>query len=107
LVDLTDPSRVHYYGADIGTSAFTSRCDPDDGHTNFGRWNSMRSAFDRLDQFSGPDVDLALTVFDSVPALALTALSAYVPQVLPESEFLAIEPACTRQEPTLGVEARA
>jgi hypothetical protein len=82
LVDIFDPSQVHYYGVDVGTSAFTVRCAPDGAMTSFGHWNSMESAFKRLDQFAGPNVHLALMVYDSVPVLALSALGVHTPRVL-------------------------
>jgi hypothetical protein len=90
LVNLLDAGDVHYYGIDMGTSAFTVRCGPN-GSTSFGHWNSMESALKRLDQFEGPDTHLALMVYDSVPVMALSALGVHTLQALDTSEVLAIE----------------
>jgi hypothetical protein len=74
LVHASDPNRVCYFGVDVGDGAFTVRRDPATGHTNFGSWQSMTSALDRLDQLNGATGQMALVVFDSVPVVAVTAL---------------------------------
>jgi hypothetical protein len=74
LVDAVDPDRVYYYGIDVGAGAFTVRRDPDSRQTDFGSWISMRTAFERLDGMAGGPGRLALVVFDSVPAVPVTAI---------------------------------
>jgi hypothetical protein len=91
LVGLFDASQVHYYGVDTGTGAFTVRCAADGAGTSFGHWNSMGSAFQRLDQFAGPNVHLGLVFYDSIPVMALSALGVHTPQVLDIPEVLAIK----------------
>lgn len=73
LVNADNPDSVFYYGIDVGNGAFTVRRDPDTQHTNFGSWISMRTAFRRLNSMAGEQSRMALVVFDSVPAEALTA----------------------------------
>lgn len=90
LVDMFDPSQVHYYGVDVGTSAFTVRCGTDGSNTNFGHWNSMESAFARLNQFAGPDVHLALISYDSVPVMARSAIGGYELRAVATQNNLAI-----------------
>jgi hypothetical protein len=74
LVDVCDPERVYCYGIDLGTGAFTVQCDPAN-QTAFGKWISMRTAFERLDCLAGGPGRLALVVFDSAPAVAVTAMA--------------------------------
>jgi hypothetical protein len=74
LVHAADPSRVCYFGIDVGNGAFTVRRDPVTGHTNFGSWQSMTSALKRLDQITGANGQLTAVVFDSVPVAVVTAL---------------------------------
>jgi hypothetical protein len=74
LVDICDPDRVYCYGVDVGTQAFTVRCDPESRQKDFGSWISMRSAFERLDSLAGGPGRLALVVFDSAPTVAVTAV---------------------------------
>lgn len=73
LVNAYDPDSVYYYGIDVGNGAFTVRRDPNSHETNFGSWSSMRSAYRMLDKLSAGRKNMALVVFDSVPAKALTA----------------------------------
>jgi hypothetical protein len=74
LIHGGDPNRVCYFGIDVGDGAFTVRRDPVTGHTNFGSWNSMESALERLDQLNGANGHMTLVVFDSVPVAAVRAL---------------------------------
>jgi hypothetical protein len=72
LVDASDPTKIYFHGIDTGNGAFT--VSGSDGPTNFGKWTSMQSAFDRLDMITGPDVQLALVMFDSLPVMAVAPL---------------------------------
>lgn len=73
LVSAADPATVTHYGIEVGTGAYTFRTDAN-GHTNFGHWRSMQSAFEKLDRMAGPEHNLALVLFDSIPVMALAPL---------------------------------
>lgn len=96
LVDASDPTRVYFHGIDTGNGAFTIS---ESGSTNFGKWNSMQSAFERLDMMTGPHVQLALVMFDSLPVMAVTPLplgwsrqtAALGPSAVAELEAPAVE----------------
>jgi hypothetical protein len=75
LVEACDPNRVYCYGIDVGAGAFTVRRNPDSHQTDFGSWISMQTAFKRLDGLAGGPGHLALVVFDSAPAVAVTAMA--------------------------------
>jgi hypothetical protein len=87
LVDACDPDRVYCYGVDVGAGAFTVRRDPESHHTDFGSWISMQTAFERLDGLAGGPGRLALVVFDSVPAVAMTAIGGLALAVAPTNEL--------------------
>lgn len=72
LVDASDPTKIYFHGIDTGNGAFT--VSGSDGPTNFGKWTSTQSAFERLDRFAGPHVQLALVLFDSLPVMAVAPL---------------------------------
>lgn len=72
LVDASDPTKIYFHGIDTGNGAFT--VSGSDGPTNFGKWMSMQSAFERLDMMTGPHVQLALVMFDSLPVMAVAPL---------------------------------
>jgi hypothetical protein len=75
LVDASNPTRIYYYGVDVGNAAFTIRRDRPGAGTNFGSWISVETAFEKLDRITGPHVRLALVFYDSVPVEALVPLS--------------------------------
>jgi hypothetical protein len=87
LVDVCDPDRAYYYGIDVGSAAFTVRRDPESHQTNFGSWISMQTAFERLDGLAGGPGRLALVVFDSAPAVAVTAIGALSLAIAPTNEL--------------------
>jgi hypothetical protein len=71
LVDLTDPSRVHHYGVDTGTGAFTFRCDPDGGHKSRRTASVDLAAMGNGRRRQGIDLRLRLFVGgDGVPPCA-------------------------------------